>query len=98
FGKAFVVGQTDFLHQSRICRQAMDVGLARKFRDPLKVGAVRKDFHGQFQQAFSHPFNPIKRQAPNASSSQESASERTAVTASLKFATVKSGAARNGSL
>jgi len=25
----------------------MDVGLARKLRDPLKVGAVREDFHGR---------------------------------------------------
>jgi hypothetical protein len=30
--------------------------LARKLRDPLKIRAVREDFHAQFQQAFSHPF------------------------------------------
>jgi hypothetical protein len=34
----------------------MDVGLARKVSDSLKIGTVREDFHGQAQQAFSHPF------------------------------------------
>src|SRR5258705_6576020 len=63
----------------------MDVGLARKLRDSLKVGAVREDFHGQVQQAFSHPFQPTQRPPPNASSSQRPASLRTAGNASLKI-------------
>jgi hypothetical protein len=36
----------------------MDVGLPRKLDDPLKIRAVREDFHWQVQQALSHPFQP----------------------------------------
>src|ERR1700748_856742 len=98
FGKDFVIGQTDFSHQGRICREAVNVWLTRKLCDSLKIGAVREDLHGQVQQAFSHPFQPTQRSPRNASSSQRLASRRTALTASLKFATVKSGDSRKGSL
>src|SRR5262249_26829103 len=94
----FVISQTNFSHQSRVRRQAIDVRLARKFRDVLKVGTVREDFHGQIQQAISHPFEPTRGAAPNASSYEPPASSTRAVTACLKVATVKSAASRKFSL
>jgi hypothetical protein len=53
-GEAFVIGQADLSHQSRIGCQTPDIGLSIKIDDALEICAVCENFHRQIQDALAH--------------------------------------------